>query len=378
MREVFKRKLYDRTSFVNYERCGEILNELDLTEVYKSGEHEIIELYPCTGVWGRAVCELTKPSRHVALEHIPAFHEYSKKLNSDLPTMLPIAVDPYKWSVYTSLIKYGGINPQKLPSDKINPSLLVIGNLTTSQSKQLLDQFLVTVMYRNWLQHYGCVRMLLWTTASVASKVTLTQGERHRGRLAALAGLFTDITPVATFYEHKDFAKAIKIKRAQAQKKLGRVGSDVREKTTEFAPVPYNKKTLDANPVQLTSADVLGRDELVLLDIKPKPIQAWEDQVSMPAVEYVFRNLFILSSVALSSAVSSLGPGAPEYLSQKLPAKMMAKHPIDLSNEEFIELLLAFENWPFKPEHYFDITADADDTLQAAPAELTSSVLQTE
>lgn len=247
--------------------------------------------------------------------------------------MLPIKVDAYKWKVYTSLLKYGAISPKKLPHDGINPSLLVTGNLTNKQGLQLLGQFLSCTAYRNWLQAYGCVRMLFWLRAVDAQRVMLSLHDKKMNRLSTLARLFSEIKPIACV--HNTDSKG------------------------DVVPVPDLWSTRSSQPIDISSEDTYLKSDLVLLDIQPRAKESWEDEVNILELEYVIRNLFILPTAPLSTSITTLGSGAEYYFAEKLP-QLMDKITAKLTNEEFVLVFKTFNKWPFKPDHLFDVGNDVD------------------
>ncbi|KAK9446793.1 S-adenosyl-L-methionine-dependent methyltransferase [Limtongia smithiae] len=323
-------KAYDRQSVVNFEKSEEIVQSLELDTVYKPGEFEIVDIYPGTGVWSRALNLATRPKTHIMLERGDGYFSWIKNYNADL-ACTPIQVDGYKWQVYTSLLKYKGITPTKLPFDRINPSLLITGQLTSPQGAQLLTQFINCVANRNWLQRFGLVRMLFWVREDEVGRVIADPRDRkNMNRASMVASMFTDITPRACAY-----------------------GMEAGERVT----IPDMYKLRVAEPLEIPHTDVYTKAGLVLLDIQPTPQQPWESKISSLTVDYVLRNLFVLPKATLREGLNNLGAGAQEFFEADV-GELYDTPVLELREQDFVRVFETFEKWPFKPEFLLEMNTD--------------------
>ncbi|KAK9432495.1 ribosomal RNA adenine methyltransferase KsgA/Erm [Lipomyces doorenjongii] len=327
-------KAHQRVNMVNYEKSEEILKYLKLNEDYNKN-FELIDCYPGCGVWSRALHKHLEPKVHVMLESFDNYYSWNKDgYNRDLSASKVIQVDPYKWKVYNLLERYGAYKPEHVPFDQVNKSLLYTGQFTTAQGGQLLSQFITCIAYRNWIQKFGRIRMLLWVRDTAAFRAVATPEEPSRGKLSALVSLYADIDVVAAS-DANDFKRQ--------DTKTGRF--------LERIPALRNA------PIKFSVDDTFMKGPLVLLDVKPKEQREWESEISAHEMEYVLRNLFITPKMQLRTSINTLGAGAGEYFESRL-GHLYNKTTHQLAPDEFVEIFQEFKVWPYKPEHLFDLGED--------------------
>ncbi|KAK9461561.1 ribosomal RNA adenine dimethylase-domain-containing protein [Lipomyces oligophaga] len=314
-----------RKSLSNYDQALNIVQKLKLDEIYKPGQFDIIDIYSGTGVWSKALNEVTKPRTHAVLDHGLSYTRWLKGYTADT-NMTFFPTDPYRWAVYQSLVKYGAIKPLKIPPTEVNPSLLFTAHLTGNHGKQLMDQFLTCIICRNWLQAFGCVRMLIWLPSVLAARHFLNPVDSPiwQNRTSIETRLFT-FTKVAAFAP-PNYTSGL-------------------HKVPDAVLANMQSQSL----VSLNASDSFPDSELTLLDITPKPTQSWEQNISPTVIRYFLRNLFVTRSSKVINCLNNLGPGATEYFPILFP-DLCDRYLYTLTDEEFIKLLRAFQDWPQRPE----------------------------
>ncbi len=183
------------------------------------------------------------------------------------------------------------------------------------QGEQLAMQWLACVVNQNWIQSFGNVKMLLWVNESTARKLMAPINDNQRTRCSYLIDAFTNSRRLTV---HTDSSSA----------------------DTE----PYDHDII----TQINSKDLLHakktKENIALLEIDPK-----QNNSDVQIMDYVTKRIFVLVNSPLKDAFGTLGFGAKEYMSSKVP-DLLEKSPRNLTVEDFDRIFEAYRKWPFKPE----------------------------
>ena len=198
----------------------------------------------------------------------------------------------------------------------------------------LIVQWLKCAGYKNWLQRYGRVRMLLWVPCSTAVKLMAPPGVTARSKISLVRETFTDTKLVAIGGEQH-----------------GGAGKFSETMLKEHDPVIFGWEDM------VPDKKKQGDDGIVLLDIRPK-----DHDIDFLLWDYVTKYLMILRRTPFAEAAESLGHGGREYFTEKIgDPEFMKRYPITFTSEEFLKLTQLFDIWPFKPDITMDLYDDNND-----------------
>lgn len=325
-REAVKR-LYGRKNLVNYDLALKMITSQGYDKFYTENT-TIIDAYAGLGVLSAALHNTIKPKKHIILEPHRNYRTFLESLCTPKNTLQVFASDPFRWASFTSLVENGVYTPSKQPRTHIHNEILYTANLSTVQGEQLCTQYLNCIANQSWLQQYGRVRLLLCVRQSTAKKLFAQPASTARHRVSVQTESVAD--------------------------GLALIGAPLADKTdiASFQQPLYPAVPSDYQPTASTE------DMPVIISLDPK-----EHQVPyLDSFEYVIKSIFILRTRPLSEALATLGPGAPEDLLPKLKDIADLK-PRNMSLEQIMRVVEAFELWPFKPEILHDFY---DDTTKSA------------
>lgn len=329
----FVKKTYARKNYINYDLAVDAILKMGYDKFY-SPNTTIIDAYPGLGVWSAALHNTLKPKQHIMLEPHLNYRKFLSSLCNEKNTLQVLKPDPFRWTTFTSLIQEGIYSPEKQPRTHINNELIYTANLTRLQGEQLCTQYLNCIANQSWLQAYGRVRLLVWVRESTALKLLAPAGHRARHRVGIQREAVTEGTSVLGL--NPEVAKAISKKAA------------VRAKRNPDASTSHYQPLVTAGPEDFSPPGT-AIEPAILLDLSPL-----EHQVKyVDSFEYVIKNICILRNRPLKEALTTLGPGATEDLGPKIP-DLLELSPQDLTLDQVMRVVEAFELWPFKPRILHD------------------------
>ncbi|CDK29712.1 unnamed protein product [Kuraishia capsulata CBS 1993] len=262
----------------------------------------IVDLYSGVNGFAFALHEHLKPRKHILMEDHAKSNEY---LSQVLEKLTPEERDKFvlsklssfNWSAYTQLEGEGIIDPDFVSRNQIHPSFLIHGNLCYPRGEALLMQFYTCLQDRNWLQKYGRVRMLFWTTDDTAAKVIPKLKKKRMGFIA------------------EKFS------------------------TTKLIAMSDKSKTKDDDAVLFEHPE-----PLCLIQVEPKNVETRVAEFNI-----VSKKLCNFGNSPVRNAISTLGAGAPAYFGETVPERILDNKVIDLTLEELDVIVEAYWRWPFKP-----------------------------
>lgn len=306
---------------------SQIIQKLDLPRQYNKPQLKILDLYAGPSVQSVMLNDLLKPKQHLIMESRPKFVQFNKEYVVGHNGMQIAELDPYEWSSYDKIIKEDKIfTPTVQSREKMHDELLISANVTDLKMKGLVLQWLDCIPNENWLMKYGRVKILLWLPTVTAAKMLAPVGHSKRHRWSLVTETVTDTKLVALTD-----------------------GNDL----NEFDPDLISKW----NPIVSESANDIfqskkssSQGSSCLLDITPKNVN-----INADVWNYVAKQLLILKSTPLETSLNSLGHGASEYFKSVVKdPSLLEKLPVQLTTEDMLYLVDIFDNWPFKPNIYFE------------------------
>lgn len=306
---------------------GKIFDKLKLKQQYNTQNLKILDLYAGPSVQSVLLNDYLKPKQHLIMESRPKFVQFAQKYIQDYNGIQLANLDPYEWASYDKIIKEDKLFlPTTQPRTDIHNEFLICANVTDVKMKGLVLQWIDCIPNENWLMKFGRVKILLWLPTVTAAKMLAPVGFKNRHRWSLVTETVTD-------------TKLVAVTDAKA---LDDFDPDLLAK---WDPVVCQD---DRNIFQAKNTSEKGSS--CLLDITPKMVDMNAD-----VWNYVAKQLLILKSTPLRKALSSLGHGAPEYFVDIIKdPKLLDKFPSQLTAEEMMYLVNIFDNWPFKPNIYFE------------------------
>ncbi|KAL6950864.1 hypothetical protein ACO0QE_000146 [Hanseniaspora vineae] len=351
---------------------------LNLKDKYPHrGETKILDLYPGLGFPSLALYETLNPKQQLLLDTNEKFNEFIDKnlqmvktaqqpSKSDgnkfkyyhtqipeLSNMQHAHLNPYQWATYSTITNNDiatnkTVNPEKaifLPSqkntDKLHDEFLIHGNLTglvcaRYSGEALLMQLYGCVHRKNWMQRFGRAKMLFWVREATALKLIARPGDVGRSKASLIAETFTNTSLVAV---NKNTVENPKSKRYALHPEL----------IAKHNPVIFSD-----DEAKIVTED---KERIALIEIDPVTFPSFDFE----QWDYVTRQLFVLHNHPLTASISTLGPGAKEWILPRLPKEWHDLKPTQLSKEAFLKIYEIFSKWPFKPDinlEFLDIYQD--------------------
>lgn len=198
--------------------------------------------------------------------------------------------------------------------EPINPTLLFVADFMSSTHATALRTCIYYNEVGTSMFSYGGVKFLAWTTPNEVLKYVGTLGSIHRRTNSMMANLYSDIRIIACS-ENLSNPKAVKL-----------VGA------MDTVPLPYS--------------DTEG--EVCLLELQSNHNKyniKFHDELHL-----IIHKLFCTPGALLHEKLHVLGPGAHEYLSEKIPKEVLKKKISMITDQEFVDLSEIYYYWPFKPD----------------------------
>ncbi|KAG5355106.1 Mitochondrial transcription factor 1 [Yarrowia sp. B02] len=387
-----------RQAFADVPKMEKMLKKSGLQDFYRQSDNlTIVDAYSGYGYFGTALYNSLQPKKMFLMDPSQYSQEPLEGLQAQDPEAIKfLNTDPFQWKsfypVYESIHKE---HPKTNPNE-VSRDVLFVANLAYAKGQSLLYQYLLCVVHQNWLQRYGRVRMLVWSSALGAEKLThgLQRPDKIKNKDVELAKMNDKIEKYTrslgkateTLEGKKKLTPAVRAatekKKFRYERFLAKLEQDryaspsfgsnkrykstlIRELTCDYryliggdvqlkkdqpsAPSPYDKKA-----VEYFKEDYMGHfvprkvsslGGLVLLELTPK-------KVKMERMEewfFVVTRLFVSSTLPIQHSLDSLGPGAYEWMSPHLPETTLRGTISELSLDEIDHLVEVFWRWPFKP-----------------------------
>lgn len=299
-----------------------ILDKID-TDLYK-GKVSILDYYARISPLSYYLNERLKPKNHVVYPEGKSYQKFWQQ-QGEIWTNLHIAESPIPNTFMANIMKKPlskkWLTPEMQPeindnygvgATPVNPSLLVVADFSSMATASCLR----TALYYNEVAtsvfSYGGVKFLAWTTPGELLKYYAPPGSVYRKTNFLMTNYFTEIKLLACSKELT----------SKAQKVLTKVLEKDR-------------------PVELP-------DDYCLVEFQSNHNKF---KISYPdELHTCVHKLFCAPGCKLGEKLHVLGPGAQEYLTDRLSKDMLDKKINCLSLEEFILLSEEFWAWPFKPD----------------------------
>lgn len=344
---------------------------LNLKEKYPNkAQTKVLDLYPGFSLSSLALYETLSPQQQLLLDTNEKFNEFvdqnlemvktaQQPLKSDgnkfkyyysqLPELQNLQhahLNPYQWATYSTITNHDistnkTVDPERaifLPTkqdtNKPHDEFLIHGNLTglvcaRYSGEALLMQLYGCVHRQNWMQRFGKIRMLFWVREATALKLIARPGDVGRSKASLIAETFTNTSLIAV---NKATVEEPKSKRYVLHPEL----------LAKHNPVIFSD-----NEAKVVTED---KERIALIEIEPTAFPSFDFE----QWDYVTRQLFVLHNHPLTTSISTLGPGAKEWILPRFPKEYHDLKPTQLSREMFSEIYEIFLNWPFKPDINLD------------------------
>ncbi|KAI0655989.1 S-adenosyl-L-methionine-dependent methyltransferase [Cubamyces menziesii] len=299
-----------------------------LSQPYAGDDGKIvIEAFPGPGALSRAMLELPKSKlrKLIILEDDEVFLSALKPLEDADPRVTVLPMSGHSWDTYSYIEEHGLLEDvQAQPWDGPSPNLHFVAHLPhTVKGEQLIAQLYRCIPEHSWLFQYGRTPMSILLSEFVFGRLTAPIKDARRCKLAVIAEATADLKEsvdpqTLTPYSDKFYP-------------LPAVGGNTRI-TSKRVGQPIHAITATPYAEQVIRRGDIGK---------------WD---------FCLRRLFVLKRTPLKDALSSLAPGATSMLKDltdpKLPPGQrvnVTKACRDLTLADWVLVMRAFDNWPFKP-----------------------------
>jgi Ribosomal RNA adenine dimethylase len=109
-------------------------------------------------------------------------------------------LDGWDFGSYADLIKRKLVVPQKHPVDKVNPSLLFVGNFSERNARRaegLVSQILTFMYDKTFLYYFGNVKTLVWMQSPGWQFLVAEPGHPRRKKMTVLREFTADVRVIA-------------------------------------------------------------------------------------------------------------------------------------------------------------------------------------
>jgi hypothetical protein len=317
----------------------EIFDKLDMKRIYlnekglSTGKLNIIDYNVRTSPLTYYLNKKFEPEHHLIYPDGQTAYKFWKRIEfgdqdmKNIHVMLPGLSNTVKANLLTKPLEEKLINPKFLPEltieeekyyinkhiEPINSTLLFVGDFMSSTNASALRTCIYYNEVRTSMFRYGGVKFLAWTTPNEVLKYLGPLGSIHRRTNSMMANLYSDIRVVACTKDLKN-PKAIRLLQDM-----------------DIIELPYN--------------DTEGEVCLIELQSNHNKYQIkFQDELHL-----IIHKLFCTPGAMLNEKLHVLGPGAEEYLKDKIPNEILKKKISMITNQEFVDLSEAYFYWPFKP-----------------------------
>ncbi|KAK9898711.1 S-adenosyl-L-methionine-dependent methyltransferase [Cystobasidium minutum MCA 4210] len=304
-----------RVYLYNEATAKKLVDKMDLG---KTPDLVVVDLYAGKGLLSKEALKLKNVSQVIGIEDHRTFTtELHDLIEDSVGRFAQIALDPYWWDSYRVLQEKGlldGVQKKKWEDDTTNLALMGVIPANINGDRLVIQQ-ISCIASKSWLYTYGRFNSYFLIPRPHAMRILAPPGDKERRKLAVILQSLAKIELL-----------------------LDTPGN--------LSPIKDHFK-----PVRTKLANI----DYVLLKITPKrdnmEIKSLED---LEILEFLTKNMFVHRSAKWVDSIKYLAPGAAilRDIIQKSGYELdPKKRASDFTNSDWLALIQAFKDWPFRPEH---------------------------